>query len=91
MLYSSASYDTHAKNGQTDLFKLEATKSRSFKIWNSTILDHISCSGTISLFIGSHVMCPFPIREQEFGMKVVYIVMNIRNGIESNPSTVFSE
>ena len=34
-------------------------------------------------------MCPFPIREQEFGMKVVYIVMNVRDGIDSNPSIVF--
>ena len=30
---------------------------------------NISCSGTISLFIGPHVMCPLPIIEQEYGLK----------------------
>ena len=30
---------------------------------------NISCSEPISIFVGPHLMCPRPIKEQEFRMK----------------------
>ena len=81
MLFSSTIYDTHAKTGQNQLKLIGRAQYQ--------LLEHnISCSSTISIFSGSHVTCPRPIREQEFVclfVLMLYVPVNSYGHVGTSP------
>ena len=68
----------YAKNGHNQLKQLLQKVGHSkFGTAQYKLFGHnISFSGTLSVFTGSHVMFPLPIREQKFGMKRKIIFIN---------------